>query len=60
MKLFRHGASGYEKPGVLSADGGHLDASAFGEDDDEDEDEDVLVCGIEGLGQASPRVVADV
>jgi 2-keto-4-pentenoate hydratase/2-oxohepta-3-ene-1,7-dioic acid hydratase in catechol pathway len=35
LKLFRHGASGYEKTGVVGADGRHLDVSAFGEDYDE-------------------------
>jgi 2,4-didehydro-3-deoxy-L-rhamnonate hydrolase len=35
FKLFRHGASGSEKPGVVTADGRHLDVSAFGEDYDE-------------------------
>jgi 2-keto-4-pentenoate hydratase/2-oxohepta-3-ene-1,7-dioic acid hydratase in catechol pathway len=35
LKLFRHGPNGGEKPGVLSADGRHLDVSAFGEDYDE-------------------------
>ena len=32
MKLFRFGPSGQEKPGVLTTQGQHLDASAFGED----------------------------
>ena len=32
MKLFRHGEPGQEKPGIVSAAGEHLDASAFGED----------------------------
>ena len=35
FKLFRHGASGSEKPGVVTADGRHLDVSAFGENYDE-------------------------
>ena len=35
LKLFRHGASGYEKIGAVAADGRHLDVSAFGEDYDE-------------------------
>ncbi|MDO1448910.1 fumarylacetoacetate hydrolase family protein [Rhodocytophaga aerolata] len=32
MKLFRFGAPGQEKPGLLLADGRKIDASAFGED----------------------------
>jgi 2,4-didehydro-3-deoxy-L-rhamnonate hydrolase len=35
LKLFRHGEIGCEKPGVLSADGRHLDVSGFGHDYDE-------------------------
>lgn len=35
IKLFRHGLSDREKPGVVTAQGRHLDASAFGEDYDE-------------------------
>jgi 2-keto-4-pentenoate hydratase/2-oxohepta-3-ene-1,7-dioic acid hydratase in catechol pathway len=35
LKLFRHGASGYEKTGVVDSDGRHLDVAAFGEDYDE-------------------------
>jgi 2-keto-4-pentenoate hydratase/2-oxohepta-3-ene-1,7-dioic acid hydratase in catechol pathway len=34
-KLFRHGAPGQERPGVVSPDGRHLNVSAFGEDYDE-------------------------
>jgi 2,4-didehydro-3-deoxy-L-rhamnonate hydrolase len=36
LKLFRHGALGREKPGVVTPEGRHLDVSAFGEDYDED------------------------
>jgi 2,4-didehydro-3-deoxy-L-rhamnonate hydrolase len=32
MKLFRFGAPGHEKPGLILADGKKIDASAFGED----------------------------
>jgi 2-keto-4-pentenoate hydratase/2-oxohepta-3-ene-1,7-dioic acid hydratase in catechol pathway len=32
MKLFRFGTLGYEKPGLILADGRKIDASAFGED----------------------------
>lgn len=35
FKLFRHGPSGAERPGVVTSDGRHLDVSAFGEDYDE-------------------------
>lgn len=35
MKLFRFGQPGNEKPGVVLADGKHVDASAFGADYDE-------------------------
>jgi 2-keto-4-pentenoate hydratase/2-oxohepta-3-ene-1,7-dioic acid hydratase in catechol pathway len=35
FKLFRHGALGSEKPGVVLADGRQLDVAAFGEDFDE-------------------------
>ena len=35
LKLFRHGANGYEKAGVVTPDGRHLDVSGFGEDYDE-------------------------
>ncbi|PWT72927.1 MAG: ureidoglycolate lyase, partial [Bacteroidetes bacterium] len=35
MKLFRHGVSGKEKPGICLANGDHIDISAFGEDFDE-------------------------
>ncbi len=36
MKLIRFGEAGHERPGVLTADGRRLDASAFGEDWNED------------------------
>ncbi|MFI5156733.1 MAG: fumarylacetoacetate hydrolase family protein [Chitinophagales bacterium] len=36
MKLFRHGKSGNEKPGILSGSGNHLDLAAFGQDFDQD------------------------
>ncbi len=36
MKLFRFGEVGREKPGVILADGRHIDVSAFGQDYDED------------------------
>jgi 2,4-didehydro-3-deoxy-L-rhamnonate hydrolase len=36
LKLFRHGADGFEKTGVVTPDGRHLDVSQFGEDYDED------------------------
>jgi 2,4-didehydro-3-deoxy-L-rhamnonate hydrolase len=35
MKLFRFGAPGEERPGVVLADGRHVDVSAFGADYDE-------------------------
>jgi 2,4-didehydro-3-deoxy-L-rhamnonate hydrolase len=35
LKLFRHGALGDERPGVVLADGRHVDVSGFGEDFDE-------------------------
>ena len=35
LKLFRHGAVGFERPGVLTRDGRHVDVSALGCDYDE-------------------------
>jgi 2,4-diketo-3-deoxy-L-fuconate hydrolase len=32
VKLFRFGPAGQERPGLVTADGAHVDASAFGED----------------------------
>jgi 2,4-didehydro-3-deoxy-L-rhamnonate hydrolase len=36
MKLFRYGAPGNEKPGVVNGQGEHCDVTAFGRDFDED------------------------
>jgi 2,4-diketo-3-deoxy-L-fuconate hydrolase len=64
MKLFRFGAAGQEKPGVILTDGSTIDVSGFGQDYDEaffgGDGLQRLSAWVDKNGSAAPRVRNDV